>query len=74
VLAAQRLAAGAASTSLRALNQRPAGSGPTAAISGGGTGPDGDGSRRRRRSGTAADSLRIGSSGRSAGVGVNLGG
>jgi hypothetical protein len=71
LLSAQRLATGAASTSLRALNQKPAGSGPTAAVTGANV-PGGE-QKRRRGAGTGAGSLRIGSSGQSSGAGLNIG-
>jgi hypothetical protein len=71
LLTAQRLATGAASTSLRVLGQKPVGGGPTAAVTGASVA--GDGQKRRRGGGTGAENLRVGSSGQSSGAGLNIG-
>lgn len=66
---AQRLAAGAASTSQRVLSQRPVGRGPTAPI----TADEADVVGRRRRAAAGGENLRIGSSGQAPGAGLNIG-
>ena len=69
-VAAQRLAAGAVSTSQRVLSSRPQGGGPTAAVSGGtDMGPS-----KRRRNPYRGNDLLIGSSGAGPGAGLNIGG
>ena len=68
-LTAQRLASGAVATSQRVLSQRPAGSGPTAAITAG----ESDVAGRRRRATAGSENLRVGSSVAATGAGLNIG-
>lgn len=69
-LAAQRLAAGAVSTSQRVLAQKAVGRAPTAPITVDAT----ESGAKRRRTTAASENLRIGSSGRAQGAGLNIGG